>query len=190
MKNQKQTWLLVGLLILASTLSIISYLILTQLVAFCLQVIALIQQGGGVTFTDVISATWQTFGVKIFLPLFTLATWYVVAEFFTNAKRATMKQHAFIVSGALIVFMAVMLGLTWETFADLPMIVVMTVPAVIVAVFASLKDQAATTEMTAAVSEELVAATPTASVVAPAPIASRQGRKRSQKTKTHYRRYL
>lgn len=187
MKNQKQTWLLVGLLILASTLSIISYLILTQLVAFCLQVIALIQQGSGVTFTDVISATWQTFGVKIFLPLFTLATWYVVAEFFTNAKRAAMKQHAFIVSGALIVFMAVMLGLTWETFADFPMIVVMTVPAVIVAVFASLKDKAAT------VSEELVETTPETpvmSVVAPATIASRQGRKRSQKTKTHYRRYL
>lgn len=198
MKNQKQTWLLVGLFILASTLSIISYLILTQFVAFLLQVVALIQQGGGVTVTDVFAAIWQTFGVKILLPLFALGSWYVLAEFFTNPNQVAMKQRAFIMSGTIVVFMAVMLGLTWETFADVPMIVVMLVPAIVVAIFASLKETPKAVEQSA-VAEELEGETPVlAGESAQAVTVEKNvvkatrphGQKRSKKTQTHYRRYL
>ncbi|MGL4623843.1 MAG: hypothetical protein ACRCWD_03030 [Culicoidibacterales bacterium] len=194
MKNQKQTWLLVGLFLLTSTLSIVSYLILTQFVAFLLQVAALIQQGSGVTATDVFTATWQTFGVKILLPLFTLGAWYMLAEFFTNTNKAAMKQRAFILSGATIVFMAIMLGLTWETFADFPMIAVISVPAIIVAIFASLKEVSTPEEKgsatVATVTTETAVETDTTVGETVLPVASRQGRKRNKKTQTHYRRYL
>ncbi|MGL6009045.1 MAG: hypothetical protein ACRC1D_06280 [Culicoidibacterales bacterium] len=138
MKNHKQTWFVFGLFILASVLSIISYLIMTQFVAFLLQVAGLLAQGSVVTVVDVFGAMWQTFGVKLFLPVVTLGAWYVIAELFTTAAISKVKKHGLYLGGTTIVLSSVMLGLTWETFADVPMIVVLVFPAILVTIFASL----------------------------------------------------
>ncbi|MGL6229606.1 MAG: hypothetical protein ACRC3J_10450 [Culicoidibacterales bacterium] len=141
MKNQKQTWFVIGLFILASTLSIISYLVMTQFVAFLLQVAGLLQQGSTVTVMDVFGAMWQTFGVKLILPIIAVGAWYVIAELFTTTSMKTVQKHGLYLGGLTIVISAVMLGLTWETFADVPMIAVLLFPAILIAVLASIANE-------------------------------------------------
>ncbi|MGL5384088.1 MAG: hypothetical protein ACRDCC_11450, partial [Culicoidibacterales bacterium] len=141
MKNQKQTWFVIGLFILASTLSIISYLVMTQFVAFLLQVAGLLQQGSTVTIVDVFGAMWQTFGVKLILPIVAVGAWYVIAELFTTTSMKTVQKHGLYLGGLTIVISAVMLGLTWETFADVPMIAVLLFPAILIAVLASIANE-------------------------------------------------
>lgn len=199
MKNEtmKKTVMLCGLLILASTLSIISYLVLTQFLAFSLQVIDLMQQGSNLSVGDVVSATWQSFGIKLLLPIFAVASWYVVVEFFTNVTSA--KKHAFNVSGAMVIFSAIMLGLTWSTFADVPMIIVLVVPAIVVAVIASQKtveEATVKTEVEATQASESAVGVETTleSVATDVATHVRVGRTRrqpsDQKPKQQYRRYL
>lgn len=185
-EKKNEVILMSALLVLAGTLAVISYLVGTQLVSFGLQVITLIQQSAGLTFGDVMSALFQTFGIKMLMPILAIAVWYVVALHMSGASHKLWKKAAFIVSGVSLVLCAIMLGLTWETFADLPMVLVIAIPAIVVAVYASLKSK---TEDE--ITKEMVEAVDIRISTASKPSKTRRTKtKRAEQKNRPYRRYL